>query len=63
MHKLRTQTRRLESILNSFMLEQEPEMKRLLKVMTPVRKAAAVRDNPAIVLGFPCIQIISEHRT
>jgi hypothetical protein len=39
-HKLRTQIRRLEALLNSFMLEQQPEMRRLLKVMKPVRKAA-----------------------
>ena len=49
-HKLRTQTRRLEAMLNSFMLEQEPEMRRLLKAMTPVRKAAgAVRDMDVLV--------------
>jgi CHAD domain-containing protein len=49
-HKLRTQTRRLEAILNSFMLEQQPEMRRLLKAMKPVRKAAgAVRDMDVLV--------------
>jgi hypothetical protein len=45
-HKFRTQTRRLEATLNSlnsFMLEQEPEMRRLLKAMRPVRKAAGAR--------------------
>ena len=49
-HKLRTQTRRLEAMLNSFMLEREPEMRRLLKAMNPVRKAAgAVRDMDVLV--------------
>ena len=49
-HKLRTQTRRLEAILNSFMLDHEPEMRRLLKAMKPVRKAAgAVRDMDVLV--------------
>jgi CHAD domain-containing protein len=49
-HKLRTQTRRLEAMLNSFMLEREPEMRRLLKAMNPIRKAAgAVRDMDVLV--------------
>jgi CHAD domain-containing protein len=49
-HELRTQTRRLEAILNSFMLEQQPEMRRLLKAMKPIRKAAgAVRDMEVLV--------------
>src|SRR5579859_2774337 len=39
-HKLRTQTRRTEAIVSSFMLDQEPEVRRLLKAMKPVRKAA-----------------------
>lgn len=58
-HKLSTQIWRLEAIVNSFMLEQRPEMSRLFKAIKPVRKGAGdVRD----VLGFPCIQIISERR-
>ena len=49
-HKLRTHTRRLEAMLNSFMLEREPDMRRLLKAMNPVRKAAgAVRDMDVLV--------------
>jgi hypothetical protein len=40
-HKLRT-TRRIEAIVSSFILDQEPEMRRLLKAMKPVRKAAGV---------------------
>lgn len=49
-HKLRTQTRRLEAILSAFMLEQQLEMRRLLKTMAPIRKAAgAVRDMDVLV--------------
>jgi CHAD domain-containing protein len=49
-HTLRTHTRRLEAILNSFMLEQQPEMRRLLKAMKPIRKAAGtVRDMDVLV--------------
>jgi CHAD domain-containing protein len=49
-HKLRTQTRRLEANLSSFMLDQEPEVRRLLKAMKPVRKAAGVvRDMDVLV--------------
>jgi CHAD domain-containing protein len=49
-HKLRTQTRRLEAIIDAFMLEEAPEMRRLVKVMKPVRKAAgAVRDMDVLV--------------
>jgi CHAD domain-containing protein len=49
-HKLRTQTRRLEAMLNSFMLERQPEMRRLLEAMNPIRKAAgAVRDMDVLV--------------
>ena len=49
-HKLRTQTRRTEAIVSSFMLDQEPEIRRLLKAMKPVRKAAGeVRDMDVLV--------------
>jgi CHAD domain-containing protein len=49
-HKLRTQTRRMEAIVSSFMLDQEPEVRRLLKAMKPVRKAAGeVRDMDVLV--------------
>jgi hypothetical protein len=30
-HKLRTQTRRMEAIVSSFMLDQEPKIRRLLR--------------------------------
>lgn len=44
-HKLRTETRRIEAIAAALRLEKEPQMQRLLKEMTPVRKAAGkVRD-------------------
>ena len=49
-HKLRTQTRRMEAIVSSFLLDQEPEIRRLLKAMKPVRKAAGeVRDMDVLV--------------
>jgi CHAD domain-containing protein len=49
-HKLRTRIRRLEAMLDSFMLEQQPEMSRLLKAMKPVRRAAGdLRDVDVLV--------------
>jgi CHAD domain-containing protein len=49
-HHLRTQTRRLEAMLDAFMIEEQPEMRRLLKAVTPIRKAAgAVRDMDVLV--------------
>lgn len=44
-HELRTQTRRIEAIVHALKLDQGRHGKRLMKVTTPVRKAAGkVRD-------------------
>lgn len=49
-HALRTQTRRLEAIVNALMLEHKKRTRQLLKSMTPVRKAAGgVRDMDVLV--------------
>lgn len=49
-HSLRTQTRRLEAIVEAFMLDRKKKTRDLLKAMTPVRKAAGdVRDMDVFV--------------
>jgi CHAD domain-containing protein len=49
-HSLRTQTRRLEAIVEAFNLEQKRQTRQLLKTVTPVRKAAGdVRDMDVLV--------------
>jgi CHAD domain-containing protein len=49
-HFLRTQTRRLEAIVEAFNLEQKRQTRQLLKTVTPVRKAAGdVRDMDVLV--------------
>lgn len=49
-HALRTQSRRLEAIVNALMLDEKKKTRRLLKAMTPVRKAAGeVRDMDVLV--------------
>lgn len=49
-HSLRTQTRRLEAIVDAFMLDRKKKTRDLLKAVTPVRKAAGdVRDMDVLV--------------
>lgn len=49
-HSLRTETRRLEAIVEAFMLDQKKSTRNLLKSVTPVRKAAGdVRDMDVLV--------------
>ena len=49
-HELRTQTRRLEAIADALMLEKKRTTRRLMKTVTPVRKAAGgVRDMDVLV--------------
>jgi CHAD domain-containing protein len=49
-HALRTETRRLEAILEAFMLDSKKRTRNLLKSVTPVRKAAGdVRDMDVLV--------------
>jgi CHAD domain-containing protein len=49
-HSLRTQTRRLEAAVASLALHREKESRRLLKLITPVRKAAGkVRDMDVLI--------------
>jgi len=49
-HRLRTETRRLEAALAAVSLDSQKQPRRLLKVMTPVRKAAGqVRDIDVLI--------------
>lgn len=49
-HALRTQSRRLEAIVDALMLDRKKKTRQLLKQMTPVRKAAGdVRDMDVLV--------------
>lgn len=49
-HSLRTQTRRLEAIVEALMLDRKKKTRQLLKAVTPVRKAAGdVRDMDVLV--------------
>jgi len=49
-HSLRTQTRRLEAIVDALMLEDKKKTRQLLKSVDPVRKAAGeVRDMDVLV--------------
>ena len=49
-HSLRTHTRRLEATMTALGLNREKESRRLLKLMTPVRKAAGkVRDMDVLI--------------
>jgi CHAD domain-containing protein len=49
-HSLRTQTRRLEAIIDALILDRSKEPRRLLKAITPVRKAAGqVRDMDVLI--------------
>jgi CHAD domain-containing protein len=49
-HSLRTQTRRLEAVVDAFDLDRKKKTERLLKAVTPVRKAAgSVRDMDVLV--------------
>ena len=49
-HSLRTETRRLEAIVEALNLERKKKTRQLLKAMTPVRKAAGdVRDMDVLV--------------
>ena len=49
-HSLRTQTRRLEATVAALALDREKESRRLLKLITPVRKAAGkVRDMDVLI--------------
>jgi len=49
-HSLRTETRRLEAIVDALMLVEKNKTRRLLKTVTPVRKAAGeVRDMDVLV--------------
>lgn len=63
-HKLRTQTRRMEAMVSSFILDREPEMRRLLKAMKPVRKAAGVvRDMDVLVADALTLPNAAESET
>jgi CHAD domain-containing protein len=49
-HSLRTQTRRLEAIVDALMLDHKKRTRKLLKTVTPVRKVAGdVRDMDVLV--------------
>ena len=49
-HSLRTEARKLEALVDALMLEEKKKTKRLLKTVTPVRKAAGtVRDMDVLV--------------
>lgn len=49
-HSLRTQTRKLEATVAALVLDREKESRRLIKLITPVRKAAGkVRDMDVLV--------------
>ena len=49
-HSLRTHTRRLEATVAALALHREKESRRLLKLITPVRKAAGkVRDMDVLI--------------
>lgn len=49
-HALRTETRRIEAIIEALMLDEKKKTRRLLKAVTPVRKAAGeVRDMDVLV--------------
>src|SRR4051812_25663557 len=49
-HSLRTQTRRLEATVAALALDREKDSRRLLKLITPVRKAAGkVRDMDVLI--------------
>jgi CHAD domain-containing protein len=49
-HSLRTQTRRLEATVAALVLDREKEPRRLIKLITPVRKAAGkVRDMDVLI--------------
>ena len=49
-HSLRTQTRRLEATVAALAIEREKEPRRLLRLVTPVRKAAGkVRDMDVLI--------------
>jgi CHAD domain-containing protein len=49
-HELRTHTRRLEAIVDTFLLDRKKKTRHLLKAVTPVRKAAGeVRDMDVLV--------------
>jgi CHAD domain-containing protein len=49
-HALRTQTRRIEAIVNALMLERKKRSRQLLKAVSPVRRAAGdVRDMDVLV--------------
>jgi CHAD domain-containing protein len=49
-HSLRTETRRLEAIVEALMLDHKKKTRQLLKAVTPVRKAAGdVRDMDVLV--------------
>lgn len=51
-HKLRTQTRRVEAIVHAFALEREPEGRKLLKLLKPVRRAAGKVRDLDVFVGF-----------
>lgn len=56
-HTLRTEVRRLEATLNALAFNQEPEGRRLLKAIAPVRKAAGkVRDIDVLIGNVRTLQ-------
>jgi len=60
-HRLRTQTRRLEAILHALMLDQRRDGADLLETLAPVRKAAGeVRDMDVLVRFASSLAIDSE---
>ncbi|HZY74490.1 MAG TPA: CHAD domain-containing protein, partial [Edaphobacter sp.] len=51
-HQLRTRSRRLEAAIHALGLEDDPSVRRLLKIVTPLRrKAGKVRDMD-VLLGL-----------
>jgi CHAD domain-containing protein len=51
-HRLRTQTRRLEAILRALMLDRKRHDRDLLEALTPVRKAAGEVRDMDVLVGF-----------
>ena len=51
-HKLRTLARRVEAIVHAFGMEQQPEGRKLLKLLKPVRKAAGKVRDMDVFVGF-----------
>ena len=51
-HNLRTRIRRVEALIHALMLDHERQGKRLLRVMTPIRKKAGKVRDIDVLIGF-----------